>query len=90
MNKKKNVFDSVNMSMSEVSRTEVQRKLIVEFQKEEVTASDTPRDVGENVMVQDFSSNSKQDEPPIANNLQNNWRPKTRSKNKLSMNMKAI
>ena len=47
----KKVFDSVNMSMSEVSRTKVQRKLIIEFQKEEVTASDNPRDIGENVMV---------------------------------------
>ena len=76
--------------MSEVSRTEVQRKLIIEFQKEEVTASDTPRDIEENVMVQEFSSNAKQDEAPIANNLENIWRPKTRSKNKLMMNMKAI
>ena len=78
------------MSMSNISRTDIQRKLIVKFQKEEVTAPDTPRDIGENVMVQEFSSNSKQDEPPIANNLENNWRPKTRPKKKLSMNMKAI
>ena len=27
------VFDIVNMSMSEISRTEVQRKMIIEFQK---------------------------------------------------------
>ena len=76
--------------MSEISITEVHRKLIIEFQKEEITDPDTARDIGENVMVQDFSLNSKQDETPIANNLQNNWRPKTRPKNKLSMNMKAI
>ena len=60
------------MSMSEVSRTEVQRKLIIEFQKEEVTSHDTPRDDGKNAIVQEFSSNSKNDETPIANSLENN------------------
>ena len=49
------IFDVVNMSMSDISRTKVQRKLIIEFQKEEVTASDTLRDIGENVMVQEFA-----------------------------------
>ena len=55
------VFDVVNMSMLEVSRTEVHTKLIFEFQKEDATALDTPRDVGEYSMVQKFSSNSKND-----------------------------
>ena len=78
------------MSITEILRTEVQRKLIVKFQKEEVMAPDTPRDIGENIMVQEFSLNSKQDEAPFTNNIENSWRPKTRSKNKLRMNMKAI
>ena len=46
------VFDVVNMSMSDISITKVQRKLIIEFQKEDLTALDTPRDIGENVIVQ--------------------------------------
>ena len=60
------------MSVSEVSRTEVQRKLIIEFQKEDVTALDNPRDARKNTMVQEFSSNSKNDETPVADNLGNN------------------
>ena len=60
------------MFVSEVSRTEVQRKLIIEFQKEDVTAPDTPRDAGENNMVEEFSSNSKNDETPIADSLGKN------------------
>ena len=78
------------MNMLEVSRTEVHRKLIIEFQMEEVNALDTPRDVGENSMVQEFSSNSKNDETPIADSFENNWRPKTRSKNKSRMKMNSI
>ena len=50
-------------------------------------ATDTPRDIRENTMVQDISLH---DEAPFANNVENSWRPKTRSKNKLRMNMKAI
>ena len=50
-------------------------------------APDTPRDIRENTMVQEISL---QDEAPFANNVKNSWRPKTRSKNKLRMNMKAI
>ena len=76
--------------MSEVSRTKVHRKLIIEFQKEYVTAPDTPKDVGENPIVQEFSSNSKNNETPVADIFGNNWRSKTRSKNKLRMNKKAI
>ena len=34
--------------------------------------------------------NSKQDEAPITKNIEKSWRPKTRSKNKLRMNMKEI
>ena len=68
------VFDVANMSMSNISKTEVQRKSIIEFQKEEVTAPDTPRDIGENFMVQEFSSNSKQDDAPITNNIEKKWR----------------
>ena len=81
----KEVCDTV--SMTKISRTEIQRKLIVEFQKEEILAPDTPRDIRENTMVQEISL---RDEPPSANNVKNSWRPKTRSKNKLRMNMKEI
>ena len=73
--------------MSEISRIEVQRKLIIEFQKEEVTTPDTPRYSRENSRVQYFLSNSKNDETPVAEHLGKNWRSKNRLKNKLRMNM---
>ena len=53
-----NVFGIVNISMLQVSRIELQRKMIIEFQKEDVITPDTARDSGENDMVQEFSSNS--------------------------------
>ena len=73
--------------MIEVSRTEIQTKRIVEFQKEEIMASDTPRDIKENTIVQEISL---QNEAPFTNNVEKSWRSKTRSKNKLRVNMKAI
>ena len=70
--------------MTDISRTQIQRKLVVEYQKEEILAPDTPRDIRENTMVQEISL---QEETPFENN---SWGPKARSKNKLRMNMKAI
>ena len=74
----RNLFDVVTMSMWEISRTDVQRKWIIEFQKEDVTTPDTPWEIGENDMVQDFLQIQKNDETLATYNLENNWRPKTK------------
>ena len=66
--------------MLEISRTEVHKKLIIEFRKEEIISIDTPRDVGKNSMIQEFSSNSKNDETHVAENLGKNWRRKNQNK----------
>ena len=38
-------------SMTEISTTQIQRKLVVEFQKEKIVSPDTPKDIKENTMV---------------------------------------
>ena len=39
------------VSITTIFRTEILRKLIVEFLKEEFIAPDTPRDIKENIIV---------------------------------------
>ena len=69
--------------ITEISKTHIQRKLVVE----EIVAPDTPREIREDTVVQKASL---QEVAPSANNDETSLRPKTWSKNKLRMNMKAI
>ena len=46
--------------------------------------------LGKMIWFKSFHQIQKNDETPIADNLENNWRTKKQSKNKLRMNMKAI
>ena len=64
--------------------------MVYEFQKAEMTAPKTPREVEENSMAWELSSSTKKYDTPAPKNWGRNWRHKTRPKNKLRMNMKAI
>ena len=75
--------------MLEISKIEVQKELVCEFQ-EEITAPNTPRDTEENNMTREFSSSTKNDDTPAPKNWGREWRQKTRPKNKLRMNMNVI
>ena len=71
------------ISITKNSKNHIQRKLVVE----EIVAPDTPREIREDTVVQEASL---QEVAPSANNDETSLRPKTWSKNKLRMNMKAI
>ena len=76
--------------MTEISKIEVQRELVFAFQKEEMVASNTPREVEENNMAPKIYFSTKNDDTPAPKNWGRYWRQKTRPKNKLGMNMKTI
>ena len=61
----------------------------MESQNEEIVSPTTPKDTKEKCMIEDLSSNTKV--VTSASEFQKTyWRQKTRSKNKLRMNMKVV
>ena len=89
--KSKDELNANNEPVSETLRTEVQNKLIFNFQKEEIISLDTPKDnEDKNGMVQEFSSSTKNEDTHVSKIWGRNWRQRTRPKNKSRMNMKAI